>query len=229
MVTATKRIVLTGVTRGLGLAMAKAFIRLGHTVLGCGRSTGEIEKLKKSCGAPHDFEALDISRDDAVQRWARRILKSHGAPDLLINNAALINASAPLWLVPADEFSRVIDVNIKGVANTIRHFAPAMIAQKNGVIVNFSSGWGRSSAPDVAPYCATKFAIEGLSQALAQELPPGMASIPLNPGIINTDMLQSCYGGSAASFPEPAAWAERAVPFILSLSAKDNGKSLSAP
>ena len=67
------------------------------------------------------------------------------------------------------------------------------------------------------------------SQSLAQELPKSMAAVPLNPGIINTEMLQSCFGGSAGSYPNPDEWAERAVPFLLNLSAKDNGRSLSAP
>jgi len=156
-------------------------------------------------------------------------LAAHGAPDLLLNNAALINRNAPLWKVPAGEFSDVIDVNIKGVTNVIRHFVPAMIACRCGVIVNFSSGWGRSTDAEVAPYCATKWAIEGLTQSLAQELPPGLVAVPLNPGIIDTDMLRSCFGGSAASYPRPAEWAKNAAPFLLKISAADNGKPLTVP
>ena len=150
-------------------------------------------------------------------------------PRRLRDAAQPLNRNAPLWKIQAAEFSQVIDVNIKGVANVIRHFVPAMIARKSGVIVNFSSGWGRSTSPDVAPYCATKYAMEGLTLALAQELPAGMAAVPLNPGIINTEMLQSCFGGSADSYAEPREWAERAVPFLLTLGPKDNGRSLSAP
>jgi NAD(P)-dependent dehydrogenase (short-subunit alcohol dehydrogenase family) len=131
--------------------------------------------------------------------------------------------------VPADEFSWVIDVNIKGVYHVLRHFLPAMVARQSGVIVNFSSGWGRSTSPEVAPYCATKYAIEGLTLALAQELPHGMSAVPLNPGIINTDMLQSAWGDGASSYPTPEMWAAKAVPFLLGLGAKDNGKSLSVP
>jgi NAD(P)-dependent dehydrogenase (short-subunit alcohol dehydrogenase family) len=97
------------------------------------------------------------------------------------------------------------------------------------VIVNFSSGWGRSTSPEVAPYCATKYAIEGLTLALAQELPAGMAAVPLNPGIINTDMLQLCFAGQADSYPTAERWAKKAVPYILSLGAKHNGSSLSVP
>ena len=123
----------------------------------------------------------------------------------------------------------MVDVNIKGVANVIRHFVPAMIKQGRGVIVNFSSGWGRSTDAEVAPYCATKWAIEGLTQSLAQELPPGMAAVPLNPGIINTDMLQSCFAGGANSYPTAEEWAKTAVPFLLKINSADNGRQLTVP
>ena len=224
-----KTIVITGVTRGLGRAMADEFARLGHTVLGCGRSRREIEALRKRYPSPHDFEVVDVADDENVNSWAQRLLKSHPAPDLLLNNAAIINRNAPLWQVSADDFSNVIDINIKGVANTVRHFVPAMIERGSGVIVNFSSGWGRSTDAEVAPYCATKWAIEGLTQALAQELPRGMAAVPLNPGIINTEMLQSCFGASASSYISPAEWAKQAVPFLLQIGPKDNGRPLTAP
>jgi len=225
--TSLRRIVLTGVTRGLGRALAESFIALGHTVLGCGRSASELEHLRRRFGPPHDFAAVDVARRDQVQAWAQRLLSQYGAPDLLLNNAAIINANAPLWQVPADEFDLLIDINIKGVANVLRSFVPAMIAQGRGVIVNVSSGWGRSTSPEVAPYCASKYAIEGLTLALAQELPKGMAAIPLNPGIIDTDMLRSCFGEESEHYPSPAEWAKRAAPFILNLGPSDNGKSLS--
>ncbi len=123
----------------------------------------------------------------------------------------------------------MIDVNIKGVANVIRHFVPAMIARGSGVVVNLSSGWGRSTAPEVAPYCATKWAIEGLTAAMAQELPRGLAAVAVNPGIIDTDMLRSCFGESASGYPSPSRWAEAAVPFLLGLGPKDNGKPMTVP
>jgi NAD(P)-dependent dehydrogenase (short-subunit alcohol dehydrogenase family) len=222
-----KIIVITGVTRGLGKALVSQFVELGHTVFGCGRSAAEVANLRKKFAKPHDFSVVDVSRDEQVDDWAKRLIGEHGPPDLLINNAAVINRSAPLWEVPPDEFQRVIEVNILGVTNCIRRFVPAMIAKKRGVIVNLSSGWGRSTSPKVAPYCATKWAIEGLTQALAQELPPGMAAVPLNPGIINTDMLQSCFGKGASSYPTPHEWSLSAAPFLLNLGPDDNGESLS--
>lgn len=221
-----KTIVISGVTRGLGHAMSGEFIRLGHRVLGCGRSAEAIGELNRRHGPGNRFETVDVTRDEAVHDWAGRCIEQAGPPDLLLNCAALINRNAPLWEISAEEFSAVVDVNIKGVACLIRHFVPAMVARKSGVIVNFSSGWGRSTDPLVAPYCATKWAMEGLSKALAQELPPGMAAIPLNPGIIDTDMLRSCFGAEAGSYPTAEEWARTAVPWLLGLGPRDNGLSL---
>jgi len=226
---ARKTILITGVTRGLGRAMVDEFVRHGHTVLGCGRSQKGIEQLRRQIGSQNDFSVVDVASDDAVKAWASRLAGAYTPPDLVLNNAGVINRNARLWDVPEREFSQVIDVNIKGAANVIRHFVPAMVKRKRGVIVNFSSGWGRSTDAEVAPYCATKWAVEGLTQAFAQELPSGMAAVALNPGIINTDMLQSCFGGSASGYPLPAEWAKRAVPFLLNLGPGDNGKQLTTP
>jgi NAD(P)-dependent dehydrogenase (short-subunit alcohol dehydrogenase family) len=222
----SKIVVITGVTRGLGRAMADKLIALGHVIIGCGRNAEHIQELSSKFAPPHDFAAVNAANDGQVRSWAHRVLAAHGAPDLLLNNAALINRNAPLWELSAAEFDAVIDVNIKGVANVLRHFLPAMVSRRQGVVVNFSSGWGRSTSPEVAAYCATKYAIEGLTLALAQELPKGMAAVPLNPGIIDTDMLRSSFGDSAKSYPSPAEWAERAVPFLLRIGPKDNGESL---
>jgi NAD(P)-dependent dehydrogenase (short-subunit alcohol dehydrogenase family) len=207
--------------------MTERFIEAGHTVIGCGRSEAGVAELTSRFGEPHRFDCLDVTADPAVAAWAQSVVAQYGAPDLLLNNAAMINRNAELWTIEAAEFDAVIDINIKGVANVLRHFLPSMIEQSQGVIVNFSSGWGRSTSAEVAPYCATKWAIEGLTQALADELPQGMAAIPLNPGVINTDMLQSCFGSAADHHPSASDWSEYAAPFILSLSAKHNGQPLS--
>lgn len=89
-----------------------------------------------------------------------------------------------------------------------------------------SSGWGRSGAALVAPYCASKWAVEGLTKSVAKELPDGMAIVALNPGVINTDMLASCFGGSASLYQAPDAWAVKAAAMILNLTGADNGASL---
>ena len=223
------KILITGVTRGLGRALVEEFIRGEHTVIGCGRSGEAIFDLRMTYQEPHDFMCVDVGLDSKVAIWAAKVLENDSPPDLLINNAAVMNRLAPLWEQDDREFTKLVDANIRGVQNVIRHFVPAMVAKKRGVIVNLSSGWGRSVAPEVAAYCMSKWAIEGLTKALAQELPEGMAAVPLNPGVIDTDMLRSCWADGAAAYPKAAQWAKAAAPFILKLGPKDNGQSLTVP
>ncbi len=219
-------IVITGATKGLGYAMTEEFIRLGHTVCGSGRSEAIVRELSSRYAAPHRFDVVDVTSDPAVAHWAKTMIKMHGPPDLLLNNAGLANQRAPLWDVPADEFSQVVDINIKGVYHVIRHVVPAMIKRGEGVIVNFSSGWGRSTSPEVAPYCTTKWAVEGMTQALAQELPDGLAAVAYSPGVIDTDMLRVCFGDAAAHHEKPDTWARKSVPALLRLGTQDNGRSV---
>lgn len=223
-----RHILITGVSRGLGRALVEPFLAAGHRVTGCARNHEAMAELSRQY-PQGQWQALDVADANHVQQWAKELLATQHAPDLLINNAALINRNAPLWEQTPEEFSQIIDVNIKGVFHIIQAFLPAMVAAQRGIIVNLSSGWGRSTSPEVAPYCATKWAIEGLSRALAQELPAGMACIPLNPGIIDTDMLRSTFGGGAASYPDATEWARRAAPFLLGLTAQDNGQALTVP
>lgn len=222
----SKIIVLTGCTRGLGKALLDQFASQGHTVIGCGRSLKGIQRLQSELGKPHDFSVVDVADRRSVESWASRVLGEFGAPDLLINNAAVMNVPRPLWQIPPEEFDQLIDVNIKGTYHTIRSFVPSMVARKSGIIVNFSSGWGRSVDAEVAPYCATKWGIEGLTLALAEELPDGMAAVPLNPGVIDTEMLRKCWGENAAGAHKPAAWGKIAAALILSLGPKQNGEQL---
>jgi NAD(P)-dependent dehydrogenase (short-subunit alcohol dehydrogenase family) len=226
-------IVITGVTRGLGRSMVDEFVRLGHRVLGCGRSRGEIRLLTSTYPA-HDFQAVDVSSSVQVAAWARRLLKRHGPPDYVLNNAAVINMKAPLWEVGDQEFSDEIDINIKGVVNVIRNFVPSMIDRNRGVIVSFSSRWGDNFEKHMAPYCATKWAVVALTRVLAEELKAdGIAAIGLNPGIVKTGMLKRYLGtapiSKASRYLTPAQWAKAAVPYILSLQLKDTGKILKVP
>jgi NAD(P)-dependent dehydrogenase (short-subunit alcohol dehydrogenase family) len=225
-----KTFILTGATRGLGRALVDRVIHLGHTVYGCGRSEDHITQLQNRYPSPNDFSVVDVRDYSSVYRWFKSIYPKMGrSPDFLINNAAIMNKPSPLWTIGQEEFDNLVDTNIKGIANVIRAFVPWMVSKAEGIIINLSSGWGRSTAPEVAPYCASKYAIEGMTLALAQELPPGMAAIPLNPGIIDTDMLRECFGSAASTYPGPTEWAEKAASFILNLTPKNTGQSLSVP
>lgn len=207
------------------------FVRHGWRVSGCGRNAAAIDGLLKDFPEEQRgvLEVVDVGDDGAVQAFAGKVFGEFGAPDLLVNNAGLIHAPGKLWEIPDLEFSAVVDVNLRGVANCLRHFAPPMVARGSGVMVNLSSGWGRSTSPGVAPYCATKWAVEGLSQAMSQELPAGLAVVALNPGVINTDMLRTAFGTNASDYETAGEWAERAGPFLAGLDASANGRQLTVP
>lgn len=224
---AGKLIAVTGVTSGLGAAMTQFFIRSSHIVVGCGRTSAKIEDLNLGHSLGHDqFHVVDVSKLDEVEAWASQIVADFGVPDILINNASIANKSDKFWRVPADEFDYALDTNIKGVSNSMRCFLPHMIKSRKGVIVNISAAWGKSVSPRVSAYCTSKFAVEGLSKAVASELPDPLSCVALDPGVINTPMLQKIFGKAAAKQQMPSDWVEKAGPIILDINRSNNGKSM---
>jgi len=228
--TDVRTIAVTGATRGLGRALVERFLEGGHRVLACGRGRENVLQLTELAGEDRMFaRQVDVTREADVTAWADEARIRDLVPDLVIANAGRINGLAPLWEVPAEDFDAVLAVNVSGVANVVRAFVPSMIREGRGIVACLSSGWGRSAAPDVGPYCASKFAVEGLTSALSQELPSGLAAMTVGPGVIDTDMLRQVRGADAEQQETPADWSRRAAPFFLGLSIADNGASLSVP
>ncbi|KMN68651.1 short-chain dehydrogenase [Bacillus cereus] len=226
----SKSVIITGVTQGLGRAMVDRFHELGWNIYGCGRSKDKIEELKKQYSKIHDFQVIDVSDSQQVNNWANYILNTHTAPDMIINNASIVNQNAQLWKITAQEFENVMNVNVNGVVNVIRAFVPAMVARKEGIIINTSSSWGREGEAELAPYCASKFAIEGITKSMALELPHGMAVVALDPGgSISTPMLKSCAPQYINESPTPETWSHKAIEYILNITIDKNGDSLTCP
>lgn len=219
----SKLVVISGCSRGLGRAMAIEFSSRGWTVAGGARNIDALEGLSKQIDINSLFLPMDVSDPESVESFARNIKENLGVPDLLVNNAGLINKNAHLVDVSPEEFSAVMAVNLGGIHNMIRSFVPMMKDAGRGIIANFSSYWGQSTAPEVGPYCATKWGVEGLTRSLAQELPDGLGAVAFNPGVIHTDMLRSTFGEQANSYPVPEVWARDAVTRLEALTAADNG------
>ncbi|MEI4803741.1 SDR family NAD(P)-dependent oxidoreductase [Bacillus sp. FJAT-51639] len=225
-----KLVVITGMTQGLGRSLIDRFSELGWFIAGCGRSKDKIEQIRSQFDSKHDFQSVDISDNQAVSAWGAHILQRYGTPDLLINNASIVNKNADLWTIYSEEFANVMNINVNGAVNVIQSFVPAMIHNKRGIIINISSSWGRSGEAKLAPYCASKFALEGLTQSMALELPKELAVVALDPGGgIHTSMLQSCAPEYVSSSPTAEDWSHVAVPYMLSITSNDNGKSLTCP
>ena len=224
---APRTIVITGATKGIGRALIDRFGEAGHVVHGCGRDQAALDALRAAWAAPCSFTSVDVGDAAAVDVWAAAVLAAGSPPDLIVNNAALMNRQVPLWEISADEWDAMLTVNVAGVAHVIRAFVPSMIEAGRGVVANLSSGWGVSTSPLVGPYCATKHAVEGLSGSLAQELPPGLACVAVSPGVVDTDMLRTCLPDTAQETDGPQPWSHRAAPGLLALGPNDNGRSIS--
>jgi len=221
-----KKIIITGIAAGLGRALLGEFTKLGHLVFGCDSSFIGIEKLQNSFAYPERFRNIDVCDQDQVQAWASEISEVI-VPDLLINNAGYTPEMLDFCNLPAMEFNRAISVNVIGVANVARAFLPYMKATNNGVLVNFSGRWGRIGAAKASAFCASKWAIEGLTQAISLELPSGMAAVTYSPGAVYTDALIKIHGNEkAASFTTPECWSITAAQALLAISPSDNGAAL---
>ncbi|MCC5840024.1 MAG: SDR family oxidoreductase [Opitutales bacterium] len=225
---AAKKIVLTGCTRGLGRALLEEWILDGHHLAGCGRNEKTVRELGNRFGAPHRFDVVDVSEAETVNRWASEVLRE-GLPDLLVNNAAVMHEPAPFWEIPREAIAQNFQVNLLGSIHVLQAFLPAFVQARRGMIVNLSSGAGRSGIPRISVYGSTKWAIEGLTKSIAAELPEGVGIIPLSPGMVDTDMLRACYGDQAAEHRPVQAWAKVAARFILGLTPAQSGQSISTP
>lgn len=222
----SKIVCISGCSRGLGRAMAIEFHKRGWKVVGGARNKEKLAKLNGETGDSCFFHPFDVTKSAEVENFARSVIQKIGVPDLLVNNAGLINQNAPLTKVSPEEFSSILAVNLGGIHNMIRSFVPMMEKKGHGVIANFSSYWGQSTSPEVGPYCASKWGVEGLTRSLAQELPQGLAAVAFNPGIINTDMLRSCFGEGAYSHENPVDWAKHSVSRLENIGLPDNGQTI---
>ncbi|XP_022929928.1 NADPH-dependent pterin aldehyde reductase-like isoform X1 [Cucurbita moschata] len=227
---ASRKVLITGVSKGLGRALALELATRGHTIIGCSRDQTKLdslqEQLSKSSPIHHFLFPLDVRSNKNVEEFAQIIGKQKLVPDIIVNNAGLAHEQVKIWELDAQDFDNVIDTNIKGIANVLRHFLPLMMATKQGIVVNISSSAGRDTHENFSAYCSSKWAIEGLSKCVAKGVAEGMAVVALDPGFICTDMLHFLVGDAATRCQSPEKWAMKAATMILDFTSKDNGASL---
>ncbi len=165
--------VVTGGASGIGFGLAERFARVGMKVVLADVERGALEsaaaKLRER-GAEALGVETDVSDPEALERLARTTIERFGKANVLCNNAG-VQRSAPTWMLSANEWKWLIDVNLLGVVNGLRAFIPRMLAQGDAChVVNTASFGGLIAAPYMSAYCATKFAVVAISESLSAEL-----------------------------------------------------------
>ena len=178
--------VVTGANSGIGRATAVTLAQRGHRVFGTLRSLAKAEKLSalaKQAGVELTLVVMDVADDDSVRNGMQEILARAGRVDHLVNNAG-VGGNAVLEECPVSLYADVMNVNLYGAVRCIQAVLPQMRARRSGTIVNVSSVVGRVAAIGQQPYFTSKWALEGMSEGLAQELAPfGIRVALVQPGI----------------------------------------------
>jgi NAD(P)-dependent dehydrogenase (short-subunit alcohol dehydrogenase family) len=202
--------IVTGGSRGLGLAIARAYVSEGARVLLCARDGAALRTAAETLGADAAFETADVSRPDEAARVVQAALDRFGSLEILVNNAGVYGPMGRLEDVAWDEWARAVEINLYGSVLMCRAALPHFRAAGYGKIVQLSGGGATAPLPRLSAYAASKAAVVRFAETLAMETKD--AGIDVNaiaPGALNTAMLDEVL----AAGPETvgAEFYERAV------------------
>lgn len=198
---ANKVVLVTGASSGIGEATARELAAAGATVVIGARRVERLESLKReieAAGGTAMAQGLDVTSRDDVKAFVEAARERFGRVDVIVNNAGVMPLS-PMAALKVDEWDQMIDVNIRGVLHGIAAALPLMEAQGHGQIVNIASTAGHQIIPSAAVYCATKFAVRVISEALRQETDKVRVTV-VSPGVTVSELAHTI------SHPETAAF-----------------------
>ena len=183
---------ITGATSGIGEATARRLGALGYRLIITGRRSHRLEQVKRSIEAEYAVEVLALSFDvrerDAVERTLGSLSEEWTNIDVLVNNAGLAAGLEHIDEGDPDDWDRMIDTNVKGLLYVTRQVAPLMVARHTGHIINIGSIAGRETYENGAVYCASKHAVNALSQGMRIDLlKHGIKVSQIRPGMVNTE------------------------------------------
>jgi NAD(P)-dependent dehydrogenase (short-subunit alcohol dehydrogenase family) len=207
-------VLITGTSKGIGLETALTLGRAGHTVYATMRGPARSPELARKAAAeqlPIHISALDVDSDDSVTSGIAAIYAAAGNIDVLINNAG-IERNGSTEELTMDDIRAVMETNYFGAVRCAKAVIPHMRQRRSGCIVNVTSVAGRVSTSPLGAYAASKFALEALSESLAQEMKSFNVRLAIvEPGVIDTPMahgIEERYGsGRASLYPQRARMA----------------------
>ncbi len=191
---------ITGGGTGIGQSIAKAYANEGAIVLILGRREVKLREAlqsirKELCNNPDlHYYPCDLSDWNQVDRVVEEIKEDYGRLDVLVNNAGILGEKKTILDYPRALWKEVIDINLNGLFYITQALLPLMIAQKEGSIINLSSSVGRIGRKEWGAYSVSKFAVEGFTQTLSQELETYNIRVnSVNPGATRTNMRAEAY------------------------------------
>ena len=199
-----KSVIITGTSKGIGLETALSFGRAGYKVYATMRNPKSAIAFKQQIekeSLPIVISAMDVNSDESVERCIGEILKENKSIDVLVNNAG-IEKHGSIEEMDLSVFKEVMETNYFGAIRCIKAVLPQMRKNKKGCIINIASVAGHISNSPLGPYAASKFALEAISEALAQELKPFNIRVGIvEPGIIDTQMAWDIKKGGKSIYP----------------------------
>ena len=181
--------VVTGGTKGIGKAIAESLLKAGAKVFICARSKPEIRRALEdlSLFGQVEGEVCDVRSEDDVRQMLEEAERAFGGVDILVNNAGIGIIGKTIEEMSGDEFRQTLETNLFGVFYTCHHAIPQMKKRGGGYIINISSLAGQNAHPRMAAYNASKFGLNGFSEALMQEVRADDIKVTyICPGSVNT-------------------------------------------
>lgn len=185
-------VLVTGATSGIGKSTAEIFAGKGYELIITGRRKDRLEKLADELHKNFNVKVLALNFDVRNQKEVQKNLSSLSDAwkkiDVLVNNAGLASGLAPIQEGDIEDWEKMIDTNVKGLLYVTRMVAPWMIQNKKGHIINVASLAGKQAYPKGNVYCATKFAVDALSQSMRIDmLEHGIRVTNIAPGLVETE------------------------------------------
>lgn len=195
-----KTVLITGASSGFGEAMAQTFAKEGARLINIARRKDRLARLEKELQTKYSAEVLSLSVDISDYQTTIKALgdlpKKFAVPDILINNAGMVRGLNNVWETSNSDWNEMIDINVKGLLNVSSQIIPRMLKANSGHIINVGSISGHDTYPGGGVYCATKWAVNAITETLRKELVATPLRVSMiSPGMAETEFSLVRYSG----------------------------------